>query len=83
MIRLTCHWVAKISDTYMDIYFIRQSLATRLIHNFLNIEPFLTRPVPIEGLHSQLSIGAGLVKNGSISRHCGSIYVMAFSEVSI
>ena len=45
---------------------------TRLAHNFLNIDPFLTRPVPIESSHSQLSIGTSLVKNGSISRELRS-----------
>ena len=46
--------------------------------NFLNIDPFLTRPVPIESSHSQLSIGTGLVKNGYVSRKLQSISVEGF-----
>ena len=42
--------------------------STRLLCNFLNIDPFLTKIIPIESSHSQLSIGTGLVKNGSILR---------------
>ena len=43
-------------------------LSTRLLRNFLNIDPFLTRPAPIESLQWELSIGTGLVKNGSVLR---------------
>ena len=48
LIRLTCQWVAKISGTYMGTYFARENRATRLVHIFLNIAPFLTRRVPLE-----------------------------------
>ena len=68
IIRLTCHWVAKISGTYMGTYFIRENMSTRLVHNFLNIDPFLTRLVPLESSHSQLSNGINLVKNGYMLR---------------
>ena len=50
------------------IILFEKKAPTRLAHNFLNIDPFLTRPVPIESSHSQLSIGTGLVKNGTILR---------------
>jgi len=39
-----------------------------LPHNFLNIGPILTKPVPIESSRSGLSIRAGFVKIGSILR---------------
>ena len=35
--------------------------------NFLNIDPFLTRPAPIESWERDLSIGATFIKTGSIS----------------
>ena len=56
IIRLTCHWVAKISGTYMGTYFDREIGSSRLLHNFLNIDPFLTRLVPLESSPSQLRI---------------------------
>ena len=45
------------------------------VHNFPNIAPILTKPVPIESREWELSIGAGFVKIGSILRklwvkHC-------------
>ena len=37
-------------------------------HIVFDLDPFLTRPVPIERSHRKLSIGTGLVKNGSKSK---------------
>ena len=34
----------------------------------LNIDPFVTKPAPIESPRRDLSIGTGFVKNGSILR---------------
>ena len=36
-------------------------------NNFVNMDPFLTKPVPIERSFQSLSNGTGFVKNGSIS----------------
>ena len=36
--------------------------------NVFDLDPFLTRPIPIESLRRVLSIGIGLVKNGSESK---------------
>ena len=65
ILRLTCQWTPKISGTYMGTYFIRENMSTRSVHNLLNIDPFLTRLVPLESSDSQLSKGKSLVKNGS------------------
>ena len=37
-------------------------------HNFFDIGPFLTKPVPFESSHRKLSNGTGFVKNGPISK---------------
>ena len=60
IIRLTCQWVAKIRGTYMGTYIVRENRSTRLDHKFLNIDSFLTK--------LQLSNGAKIIKNGSISK---------------
>ena len=39
------------------------STPTLLIHNFVNMDVFLTKPVPIERRFSGLSIGTGFVEN--------------------
>ena len=48
--------------------------------NFLDIDPFLTRMVPIASSHSQLSIGTGLVKNGSTLRKLWSNLLESFQQ---
>ena len=55
-----------------------QNPSAELICDFLNIVPFLTRPAPIESSPSQLSIGTGLVKNGSVLRKLHNISVEEF-----
>ena len=64
---LSAHLQRLIYRTYQYItgqLHILNVMLFQLPHNFLIIDPFLTRPVPIESSHSQLSIGTGLVKNG-------------------
>ena len=61
LIRLTCHWVAKISGTYMGTYFVRENRSTRLVHNFLNIDPFLMIFVLFENFRAPLSNGMTLI----------------------
>ena len=68
LIRLTCHWVAKISGTYMGTYFLREILSTWLAHNFLNMYPFLMIFVPFESWEWGLSNDPGIIKNGSVYR---------------
>ena len=66
VIRLTCHWVAKIGGTYMGTYFCIEILSTWMTHNFFNIDSFLIIFVPFESSHSQLSNGRTIIKNGPI-----------------
>ena len=42
--------------------------STRLVHNFLNIDPFLMIFAPFERGDRELSNGAKIIKNGSILR---------------
>ena len=75
IIRLTCQWVAKISGTLWGTYCIRELLSTRsannfrLVHNFLNIYPFLKIFAPLERSQSQLSNGTNFIKHGYILRN--------------
>ena len=57
-----------------------QNHSSKFPCNFLNIAPFLTRPLPIESSRSKLSIGTGLVKNGSILRKLWSNLVESFQQ---
>ena len=74
-------WVAKLSGIYMDTYFVREIMPTRLFHNFFNINPFLMIFVPFESSHSQLSNGRKIIKNGSISKKLWSNRVDMISRM--
>ena len=58
------HGIVKIDgDRLRGVRFLK---IFRWAHNFFDMCPFLTRPVPIESPHRGISIGAGPKKNALI-----------------
>ena len=61
-------WIELIQFSIELHYFVWEKTPTRLVHNFLNIDPFLMMFAPFESSRSPLSNGAKIIKNGSILR---------------
>jgi len=53
---------------FFDFHILRFSTKNHLIHNFLNIDPILMKPAPIESPLWELSIGVSFAKIGAIWR---------------